>query len=112
MLVFNLQKKWFEKIRLGEKKTEYRLVKPFWIKRINNSFEQNAGYSFDVYLENKRLGEDIELNIPCRFVLGYTKTILNGIIKSIDVEFKECTDLKDDTSDIDKCFAFDFILKE
>jgi len=34
ILKMTLQKKWFEMILSGEKKTEYREVKPYWIQRI------------------------------------------------------------------------------
>ena len=34
MLTFNLRKQWYEKILRGEKKVEYREVKPYWTKRI------------------------------------------------------------------------------
>ena len=37
MLTFNLKKEWFEKIKSGEKTHEYREVKPYWIKRLNNN---------------------------------------------------------------------------
>ena len=33
MIQFNLEKKWFDKIKSGEKKIEYREFKPYWIKR-------------------------------------------------------------------------------
>lgn len=34
MLIFNLKKEWFEKIKSGEKTHEYREVNPYWTKRI------------------------------------------------------------------------------
>ena len=34
MLTFNLKKEWFEKIKNGEKTHEYRIVKPYWFKRL------------------------------------------------------------------------------
>lgn len=37
MLIFNLKKEWYEKIKSGEKKIEYREVKPYWIKRLMNA---------------------------------------------------------------------------
>ena len=37
MLVFNLKKEWFEKIKNGEKTHEYRIVKLYWTNRIRKS---------------------------------------------------------------------------
>lgn len=34
MLTFNLKKEWFEKIKSGEKRHEYRLCTPYWEKRL------------------------------------------------------------------------------
>lgn len=110
MLVFNLKKEWFDKIATGKKTVEYRLVKPHWISRVNNALKEYKGISLSVYLENKRLGVNIPIAIPCSFVLGYTDTKIQGTITAIDIEFKACTDLRNDTTDIDKCFCFDFIL--
>jgi hypothetical protein len=34
MLIFNLKTEWFNKIKNGEKNTEYREFKPYWTKRL------------------------------------------------------------------------------
>ena len=34
MLMFPLKKEWYEKIKSGKKTIEYRVVKPYWTKRI------------------------------------------------------------------------------
>lgn len=34
MLIFNLKKEWFEKIKSGEKTHEYRIVKDYWNSRL------------------------------------------------------------------------------
>jgi len=42
VLHLTLKKKWFDMIASGEKKEEYREIKPFWIKRLtpaNNAFD-------------------------------------------------------------------------
>jgi hypothetical protein len=36
ILHLTLKKKWFDMIASGEKKEEYREIKPYWIKRLNN----------------------------------------------------------------------------
>jgi len=35
-LHLTLKRKWFDMIKSGEKKEEYREIKPFWTKRFNN----------------------------------------------------------------------------
>ena len=34
MLILPIKKKWFDMIKLGEKKEEYREIKPYWTKRL------------------------------------------------------------------------------
>lgn len=36
MLTFNLKKKWFDKIKSGEKTHEYRIANEYWTKRLYN----------------------------------------------------------------------------
>ena len=55
MLIFNLKKEWFEKIKSGEKTHEYRVFSLYWAKRINNAFRDN-NFSF---------------GMECKFLLGY-----------------------------------------
>lgn len=55
MLVFNLKKKWFDKIKNREKTHEYRECKSYWINRIGKEIARN-GQNFDI-----------------EFVLGYAK---------------------------------------
>lgn len=40
MLILPIKKKWFDMIRSGEKKEEYREIKPYWTKRLNNEFDK------------------------------------------------------------------------
>ena len=64
MIQFNLEKKWFDKIKSGEKKIEYREFKPYWIKH----FEKIWGTIFwtaPIYFEDN--------TFPCILRLGYTK---------------------------------------
>lgn len=35
MLTLNLKKKWFDKIKSGEKTHEYRIMSDYWVKRIH-----------------------------------------------------------------------------
>ena len=45
MLVLPIKKKWFDMILSGEKKEEYREIKPYWKTRFKNVFDM-APYSF------------------------------------------------------------------
>ncbi len=40
-LHLTLKKKWFDMIASGEKKEEYREIKPYWIKRLCSEFGSN-----------------------------------------------------------------------
>lgn len=95
MLTFNVKKRWYEKIASGEKRIEYRIVKPYWTKRIAK----------EVQLYNQTLiwGEDdIEkilptqtesLGIECIVRLGYTKKYMKKKITKIKVINGKNTDL-------------------
>ena len=39
ILRLTLKKKWFDMIASGEKKEEYREIKPYWISRLNKEFD-------------------------------------------------------------------------
>lgn len=89
MLVFNLKKEWFDKIKSGEKTHEYRVVKDYWFKRL--------------FLYSKKLCRQttIPLHSECVFVCGYapkedlTKR-LKAKIESISIVNGKNTDLKID----------------
>lgn len=40
MLILPIKKKWFDMIRSGEKKEEYREIKPYYRKRFENNFQK------------------------------------------------------------------------
>ena len=99
MLTFNLKREWFDKIKSGEKTHEYRVVKPYWEKRIishqglflhlnNNCF---ASVTKDgIFTDN--------LNLECEFVCGYASKNdidkrLKAKIKSIKIVNGKNTDL-------------------
>lgn len=46
VLHLTLKKKWFDMIESGEKKEEYREIKPYWIKRLKYDFW--PGRQFDI----------------------------------------------------------------
>lgn len=48
MLIFNLKKEWYDKIRSGEKTVEYREAKRYWIRRLQNA--EFSSYTAKFYL--------------------------------------------------------------
>lgn len=72
MLQLVLKEKWFRMIESGEKREEYRDIKPYWWKRILTSpYEENpntGGYDFK--------------HMYVRFRLGYKKDAEEMIFKS------------------------------
>lgn len=88
MLTFNLKKQWYEKIASGEKRIEYREVKPYWTKRIQTAaknvewefLDDNSGHYF----------------IPLVLRLGYTKRKMLAKTVRIKVVDGKDTDLKID----------------
>jgi len=97
MLTFNLKKEWFEKIKSGEKTHEYREVKPYWTKRIENEIGKNEGWywAFLIY-QGKEVNKICFTE--CCFKCGYSKStdmdkILYGKVKSIKIVNGKNTDL-------------------
>ena len=77
MLIFPLKKEWYEKIRSGEKRIEYREVKPYWDKRIRSQYYFNNSPDFN----------------KCVLSLGYTKQRLAADITDIQIIYGLHTDL-------------------
>ncbi len=47
MLVLPIKKKWFDMIRSGEKKEEYREIKPYWTSRfVNDLLKRPNNYEY------------------------------------------------------------------
>lgn len=80
MLTFPLKKQWYEKIKSGEKTIEYREVKPYWIKRIENFthgkyHRRDYGWYYGCCADNA----------ICKLRLGYTNKYLIAHIESIKI---------------------------
>ena len=54
MLILPIKKKWFDMIRSGEKKEEYREIKPYYETRFRNAklLDDFGGYYGDIILRN------------------------------------------------------------
>ena len=99
MLIFNLKKEWFEKIKRGEKTHEYREAKQYWHKRIisqNGLFLHINNSCFSLVTKNGIFSDN--LNLDCEFVCGYPKKDdkekrLKAKIKSIKIINGKKTDI-------------------
>lgn len=64
MLILLIKRQWFDMIRSGRKKEEYREIKPYWESRFRNVFEMHPYSSIPTGLDEQRV---------C-FRNGYAKT--------------------------------------
>lgn len=103
MLIFNVKKEWFDKIKSGEKTHEYREVKPYWTKKL--LFENTFGLVFEnIYDKYGRVVEYLfekayYKHSIINFVRGDSNKPehnLNAKIKKISIVHGICTDLKID----------------
>lgn len=99
-MIFPLKKEWYEKIKSGEKPIEYRVVKPYWTKRIANNFCRDL---FE--LETKEtvfriistigfavtFSPNPKYSVKLRY--GYTKNYLKAQVWKIEVVVGKDTDL-------------------
>jgi ASC-1-like (ASCH) protein len=49
VLHLTLRKKWFDLIKSGEKKIEYREIKPYWTKRLFDENGEAVKYDFIIF---------------------------------------------------------------
>ena len=120
MLIFPLKKEWYEKIRSGEKRIEYREAKPYWTYRIGNELKRQCAFAEDMELFYKfSRGHRIDIvNIDCVLRLGYTKKYLTANIDTIELINGKNTDLAIDVPvyaihlsnvrKIEECKKFDY----
>lgn len=79
-LRINLKKRWYTMISSGDKKEEYREIKPYWIKRLSKTLAPTAYLeNFNEYECTKVMHEYerrhwLKEFDTVTFVLGYTKT--------------------------------------
>jgi hypothetical protein len=59
-IILHVRKKYFDQIKSGEKKEEYRIVKPYWIDRLRgfpenifiiNGYPKNWAYNPDCFIK-------------------------------------------------------------
>lgn len=76
MLVLPIKKKWFNMIKSGEKKEEYREIKPCWTKR----FENETDRQFDIGIL-KKVFLELYLVYEVMFKAGYNKNAPKMVCK-------------------------------
>ena len=116
MLIFPLKKEWYEKIKSGEKKVEYREIKPYWTSRLVSFYKENTEKNDDFHKyivdwDKELLDHEIYFtpsemfvnyfaskevsffNAWCQLRLGYTKEYLSARIIKIEIVDGKNTDL-------------------
>lgn len=91
-----LTAKWYDMIASGEKKEEYREIKPYWVNRLLR-VRRDFAYDFDAYSDCISMLENetehamnvmdavyTDYNYVC-FHRGYTNTTMTFAIKSIGI---------------------------
>ena len=93
MLTLPIKKKWFDMIKSGEKKEEYREIKPYYTSRFESQVEKNNSCKFDIILRNGY--SKLSPSIKCRIYIykGYGKEVWGGnpnkkyyVLKILSVE--------------------------
>lgn len=74
MLILPIKKKWFDMIASGEKKEEYRELKPYYHKRIKNTF----GFDYknkqvEIIFRNGYRADSPKLKCKCKLKIGHGK---------------------------------------
>lgn len=83
MLEFKIKKEWFDMIKSGKKKEEYRDIKPFYTSRFNNILRKTNTYywfddksitaknrEFDVIFVNGYGANDPKIKCKCKLRIG------------------------------------------
>jgi len=76
ILHLTLNKKWFDMILSGEKKEEYREIKPYWITRLVKYFQNYSALINYPYLYDRGKGKyhiEFKSFTHIKFVNGYGK---------------------------------------
>lgn len=84
VLTLSVKKEWFDKILSGEKKEEYREIKPYWIKRLTT----NCEVVYDVVAETYCGKVLYRPYTHVLFINGYgdDKSRIEKEIESIDID--------------------------
>ncbi len=92
ILHLTLKKKWFDMILSGEKKEEYREIKPYWEKRLWREFYADNGLMVDIYGRDSSIHFDV-----IKLKNGYAKDAPMMTLKCKGISIGKC---KGDWSDM------------
>lgn len=120
ILHLTLKKKWFDKVQSGEKKEEYREIKPYWNVRLDKQYDAvrfKNGYSKDspyFLIELKSIKKGIGkaeygANKEEVYILTLGKILCNEVEEHMKIEFKLLE--KSDIPQMYKWLNKDFIAK-
>ena len=83
MLILPIKKKWFDMIASGEKKEEYREIKPYWSKRFGNillgyslesvKIELYKNIKFSIIFRNGYKKDSPQIKCKCKLKVGQGK---------------------------------------
>ncbi|WMJ90552.1 ASCH domain-containing protein [Anaerocolumna sp. MB42-C2] len=84
MLILPIKKKWFDMILSGEKKEEYREIKPYYIKRLANIFkvseplliklfQQGSHQNLEIIFRNGYSSDSLIFAADCELYIGKGK---------------------------------------
>ena len=80
MLILPIKKKWFDMILRKEKLEEYREIKPYWTKRLNNEFDK---------MLKTMIPSDVERNLR-KYPQWLTIKFRNGYSKNSPIILCKC----------------------
>ena len=78
MLTLPIKKKWFDMIKSGDKKEEYREIKPYWLKRLSKNiiifhYDGYGRHLIKVVLKNGYNKNSPQLKCKCILSVGQGK---------------------------------------
>ena len=73
MIVLPIKKKWFDMIASGEKKEEYREIKPYWETRFINELKRTADIPIWVLFKNGYRKDSPTIKCECSISIGKGK---------------------------------------
>ena len=74
MLILPIKKQWYDMILSGEKKEEYREIKPYYTKRFDNQLNRTLTVGGKKGTVNEWLRTDIKHYLDVKFRNGYSST--------------------------------------
>ena len=86
-LHLTLKKKWFDMIKAGIKKEEYREIKPYWINRLCKPLPMSVIDGGDLVNNHSGRNYDLKKFDQISFRNGYSKNAPTMLVKLEDIKF-------------------------